>query len=147
MAVLRPKKFRLDLLLTRVSSPKLTRVRKETSPPQKLRFFQPPITPYQSPFTSHVSRSPMSVHVQPKPTSSAQRPDAVPRRSSFFHALRFRESCAAWIFIPPALIGFFTFYLMPAFRALYISLTDWNLLRAPKFIGGANFPKLWNDPA
>lgn len=36
---------------------------------------------------------------------------------------------------------------MPAFRALYISLTDWNLLRAPKFIGWANFPKLWNDAA
>jgi len=34
---------------------------------------------------------------------------------------------------------------MPAFRALYISLTDWNLLRAPKFIGPANFSKLWND--
>src|SRR5260370_30317894 len=101
---------------------------------------------HQSPFTSHVPRSPMSVHVQPKPTSSAQRPDAVPRRSSFFHALRFRESYAAWIFIAPALISFFTFYLMTAFRALYISLTDWNLLRAPKFIGGANNPNILNDP-
>ena len=90
----------------------------------------------------------MSVHVQPKPSSSAQRRDAAPpRSSSFFRALRFRESYAAWILIAPAVIGFFTFYLMPAFRALYISLTDWNLLRAPKFVGWANFPKLWNDPA
>ena len=90
----------------------------------------------------------MSVRLQSKPASSGHRPDATPRRSSsFLRALRFRESYAAWIFIAPALIGFFTFYLMPAFRALYISLTDWNLLRAPKFIGGANFPKLWNDPA
>jgi multiple sugar transport system permease protein len=89
----------------------------------------------------------MSVRLQPKPASSSQRPDSTPRRSSFLRALRFRESYAAWIFIAPALLGFFTFYLIPTFRALYISLTDWNLLRAPKFIGWANFPKLWNDAA
>ncbi len=89
----------------------------------------------------------MSARAQPKVTSLPQRSNTPPRRSSFFHTLRFRESHAAWIFIAPALIGFFAFYLMPAFRALYISLTDWNLLRAPKFIGGANFPKLWNDAA
>jgi len=90
----------------------------------------------------------MSVRLQSKPASSGHRPDAAPRRSSsFLRALRFRESYCAWIFIGPALIGFFTFYLMPAFRALYISLTDWNLLRAPKFTGTFNFSKLWNDPS
>jgi multiple sugar transport system permease protein len=90
----------------------------------------------------------MSVRAQPKASSLPQRSDSQPRRSSsFFRALRFRESYAAWIFIAPAIIGFFTFYLMPAFRALYLSLTDWNLLRAPKFIGTANFSKLWNDSA
>ncbi|MBV8215353.1 MAG: sugar ABC transporter permease [Verrucomicrobia bacterium] len=89
----------------------------------------------------------MSVHAQPKVTSPQPHAATPPRRSfSFFHALRFRESYCAWIFIAPALIGFLTFYLMPAFRALYISLTDWNLLRVPKFIGPANFSKLWNDP-
>jgi multiple sugar transport system permease protein len=90
----------------------------------------------------------MSVRLQSKPASSGHRPDATPRRSSsFLRALRFRESYCAWIFIGPALIGFLTFYLMPAFRALYISLTDWNLLRAPKFTGTFNFSKLWNDPS
>src|SRR5258708_36888406 len=89
----------------------------------------------------------MSARAQPKVTSLPQRSNTPPPRSYFLHSLRFRESHAAWIFIAPALIGFFAFYLMPAFRALYISLTDWNLLRAPKFIGGANFPKLWNDAA
>ena len=90
----------------------------------------------------------MSVRAQPQATSLPQPSDSRPRRSSsFFRALRFRESYAAWIFIAPAVIGFFTFYLMPAFRALYISSTDWNLLRAPKFIGAANFSKLWNDSA
>jgi multiple sugar transport system permease protein len=88
----------------------------------------------------------MSIPAQPKVTAPPQRPAGLPRReTSFWRAIRFRESYAAWIFIAPAVIGFFTFYLMPAFRALYISLTDWNLLRAPKFIGPANFSKLWND--
>jgi multiple sugar transport system permease protein len=90
----------------------------------------------------------MSVHAQPKVTSPPERSARLPHRgSSFLRALRFRESYSAWIFIAPALIGFLTFYLMPAFRALYISLTDWNLLRVPKFIGPANFSKLWNDPS
>src|SRR5258708_8067769 len=89
----------------------------------------------------------MSARAQPKVTSLPQRSNTPPRRSSFFHTLRFRESHAAWIFIAPALIGFFAFYLMPAFRALYISLTDWNLLRAPKFIGGAKLSKILNDAA
>src|SRR5580704_19467890 len=87
----------------------------------------------------------MSARAQPDVASPSRRSQAPPRRSSFFHALRFRESYVAWIFIAPALVGFFTFYLMPAFRALYISLTDWNLLRIPRFIGPANFSKLWND--
>jgi multiple sugar transport system permease protein len=87
----------------------------------------------------------MSVRAQSRAPSSPQGSGLPHPRSSFLRALRFRESYCAWIFIAPALIGFFTFYLMPAFRALYISLTDWNLLRVPKFIGPANFSKLWND--
>ena len=87
----------------------------------------------------------MSLRAPSQTPSPSQRFESPPRRSSFFHALRYRESYCAWIFIAPALIGFFTFYLMPAFRALYISLTDWNLLRIPRFIGPANFSRLWND--
>jgi multiple sugar transport system permease protein len=68
------------------------------------------------------------------------------RRTSLLHVIRFNESICAWIFIAPALLGFATFYLIPAFRALYISLTDWNLLRAPKFVATANYSKLWDDP-
>jgi ABC-type sugar transport system permease subunit len=69
-----------------------------------------------------------------------------PSRQSLFRKLFFKESFCAWIFIAPALIGFTVFYLIPCVRALYISLTDWNLLRAAKFVGPANYPKLWSDP-
>lgn len=69
-----------------------------------------------------------------------------PVGQSVFGKLFFKESFCAWIFIAPALLGFTVFYLFPCIRALYISLTDWNLLRAAKFIGPANYSRLWNDP-
>lgn len=50
------------------------------------------------------------------------------------------------LFIAPAVFGFFVFYLYPAFRAIDISFTDWNLLRPAKYVGFSNFVKLWNDP-
>jgi multiple sugar transport system permease protein len=51
-----------------------------------------------------------------------------------------------WLFILPAVIGFSVFYLYPAVRAIWISTTDWNLLRAPHFVGLGNYAKLWADP-
>jgi multiple sugar transport system permease protein len=59
---------------------------------------------------------------------------------------RRRENLTGWLFILPALIGFTVFYLLPTIRAIEISLTDWNLMRAPKFIGLDNYVKLMGDP-
>ncbi len=69
----------------------------------------------------------------------------MPRRP-LYRALFYRESICAWIFIAPALLGFTVFYLVPCVRAVYVSLTDWNLLRPSKFIGTANYSRLWSDP-
>lgn len=56
-----------------------------------------------------------------------------------------REALAGWLFILPALIGFVLFYLLPTFRAIEISFTDWNLLRPPKPVGFENYQKLLAD--
>lgn len=56
------------------------------------------------------------------------------------------EAYTAYLFILPALIGFVLFYALPAVRGLYISFTDWNLLRDPNFIGGANYREMIGDP-
>ena len=56
-----------------------------------------------------------------------------------------REAIVGWAFIAPALLGFLVFYLLPTCRALFISFTDWNLLRIPKLIGFANYDKLLHD--
>lgn len=57
-----------------------------------------------------------------------------------------RRNATGWLFILPAVIGFGVFYLYPTLRAIEISLTEWNLLRAPKFVGLANYARLVEDP-
>jgi multiple sugar transport system permease protein len=57
-----------------------------------------------------------------------------------------REALTGYLFILPALLGFVVFFLVPAFRALYISFTDWDLLSKARFIGLDNFRELWADP-
>ncbi|WP_421592769.1 carbohydrate ABC transporter permease [Shinella sp. M27] len=58
---------------------------------------------------------------------------------------RRKETLTGLLFVAPALVGFLVFYLLPTLRAVQISLTDWNLMRAPKFIGLANYAKLLGD--
>ena len=48
------------------------------------------------------------------------------------------ESITAFFFILPSLIGFTVFYAVPAIRGLWISFTNWDLLRPAKFIGIEN---------
>lgn len=58
---------------------------------------------------------------------------------------RRKETLTGFLFVAPALIGFLVFYLLPTLRAIQISLTDWNLMRAPKFVGLANYARLLGD--
>ena len=51
----------------------------------------------------------------------------------------------ALFFIGPAALGFVVFFLIPTIRGFYYSLTQYNLLGEPKFIGLGNFQKLLTD--
>jgi multiple sugar transport system permease protein len=51
----------------------------------------------------------------------------------------------ALVFITPAAIGFVVFYLYPSIRGLYFSLTRYNLLGSPRFIGFDNYTRLVSD--
>jgi len=62
------------------------------------------------------------------------------------NGLRRRETLAAYGFLLPNLIGFLIFTLLPVVAALLISLTDWNLLQPPKWVGLQNFATLAQDP-
>jgi len=58
----------------------------------------------------------------------------------------FRESGIALLFIFPSLVGFLTFFAVPAVRGLYISFTDWDLLTPSRPVGVANYAALLADP-
>ncbi len=55
------------------------------------------------------------------------------------------ELKTAMVFIAPALVGFLVFFLYPTIRGFYFSLTQYNLLGTPKFIGFDNFVKIGKD--
>jgi multiple sugar transport system permease protein len=61
-------------------------------------------------------------------------------------AFRFKESLWGYLFILPNLILVLVFTLIPVFFAFGVSLTDWNILSKPSFVGFENYTKIFNDP-
>lgn len=51
----------------------------------------------------------------------------------------------ALAFIAPAALGFTVFFLYPTIRGFYFSLTQYNLLGSPRFVGFSNFTRLAQD--
>ncbi len=61
--------------------------------------------------------------------------------------MRRKEALAFYLCISPWIIGFILFYLGPVIASFYFSLTNWDLLTAPKFIGLQNYVKIFTrDP-
>lgn len=59
---------------------------------------------------------------------------------------RWGEFPIAMVFIAPSLIILTLFLLGPLAASFYISLTNWDLLNAPHFIGIANYLELVRSP-
>ncbi|GAB2669702.1 carbohydrate ABC transporter permease [Kribbella swartbergensis] len=58
------------------------------------------------------------------------------------------DTKAAYLFIAPAIIGFTVFVVYPLIRSFYLSLTRYNGLTDPVFVGLGNFRRLFTvDPA
>ena len=56
-----------------------------------------------------------------------------------------RDNKAGYLFLLPWLVGLFAFTLGPMIASLYLSLTDYNLIQTPEFIGLDNYVRMWND--
>jgi multiple sugar transport system permease protein len=56
-----------------------------------------------------------------------------------------REERAAYLFLLPWLIGLVVFVIGPIVASLFISLTDWNLLNPPRWVGFSNYEKMLSD--
>lgn len=80
-------------------------------------------------------------------TVSQARPDeaeaAPPRRRPSW---RRQETRAAFLFLSPWIIGFVVFTAGPMVASLILSLTDYDILSSPRFVGLANYRELASDP-
>lgn len=54
-----------------------------------------------------------------------------------------RETLAFYLCISPWIVGFLVFILGPMIASLYISFTRWNLLEEARWVGMANFERLF----
>jgi len=57
-----------------------------------------------------------------------------------------RDAFSGYLFILPWLIGFLAFIILPILTSAWYSLTKYDILDTPKFIGFANFIDLLQDP-
>ncbi|MFD2265110.1 carbohydrate ABC transporter permease [Lacibacterium aquatile] len=58
-----------------------------------------------------------------------------------------RRNLAGYLFLLPWLVGFFGLTLGPALGSLYLSFTDFDLLRDPRWAGAANYVRIFTaDP-
>jgi len=60
-------------------------------------------------------------------------------------SMKLREWREGWLFASPFIIGFLLFWLGPMIYSLFIVTQDWNLMRAPTFVGMENIYHLFKD--
>ncbi|MFI6740369.1 carbohydrate ABC transporter permease [Nonomuraea sp. NPDC050451] len=61
-------------------------------------------------------------------------------------SLRWIETRAALLFISPWIIGFLIFTAWPVANSAYLSLTDYDVINDPSFVGLDNYVALFEDP-
>src|SRR6185312_3344294 len=57
-------------------------------------------------------------------------------------AMARRENRLGWLLVSPWLVGFVAFVAGPILASMALSLTSWDILRSPRFIGLANYVEL-----
>ena len=61
-------------------------------------------------------------------------------------AIRVRRNLTILSFLAPALIGIAVFFIYPLISAVYFSLTKFDLLSVPQWVGLANYRRMADDP-
>jgi multiple sugar transport system permease protein len=56
-----------------------------------------------------------------------------------------REAIAGWLFILPAVLGILLWTAGPMLYSVWLSLTDWDVIRPPRYIGMENFIRMVGD--
>lgn len=81
---------------------------------------------------------------EPSPSTGGDKsvspPGAVRRRRK-----RHKDNLAAYLFLAPWFLGIFAFVLLPMGYSFYLSLTKFDLLSAPRWVGFENYVAMWQD--
>ncbi len=75
----------------------------------------------------------MSIRTQPQPANARR------------NLNRLRDAAWGYLFITPNFLVVLLFTIVPVFFSFYMSLTDWNILGQPNFIGLDNYQKILGD--
>ncbi|GAA1668202.1 sugar ABC transporter permease [Nonomuraea maheshkhaliensis] len=67
-------------------------------------------------------------------------------RASRRRSLQWIETRAALLFISPWILGFLIFTAWPVINSAYLSLTDYDVINDPSFVGFDNYVTLFEDP-
>ena len=70
---------------------------------------------------------------------------ATSRRRRFWQRLSFEETFFGWLFLVPVIIGLIFFQLGPVLVSLGLSFTRYNIIGSPRWIGVANYNRLFKD--
>ncbi|MCW2802294.1 MAG: multiple sugar transport system permease protein [Propionibacteriaceae bacterium] len=73
-------------------------------------------------------------------------PGASRMRRGRMSTMRKQDSRAALLFISPWILGFLIFTAWPVIYSAYLSLTDYDVINSPNFIGLDNYRELLVDP-
>ncbi|MGW1343936.1 carbohydrate ABC transporter permease [Kribbella sp. NPDC002412] len=68
-----------------------------------------------------------------------------PNREAEVRRARRRQTLVGWLFISPIVVGVVAFQFFPILVSIGASLTDWNGISAPRFVGLENFADLFGD--
>jgi len=80
---------------------------------------------------------------QPTPVGESAEVNRPQRR---YRASRRRDTLAALAFISPWIVGFLLFTAWPVLYSAYLSLTDYDVINDPNFVGLDNYKELFADP-
>jgi multiple sugar transport system permease protein len=72
--------------------------------------------------------------------------EARPSRRRRVSPLQKKETLAAFLFLSPWIVGFLIFTLGPMIASFYLSLTQYNVIKPPIYIGLENYKEMLIDP-
>lgn len=86
----------------------------------------------------------------PRPAAAtppgAERPTPAPPARPGVRRRRRREATSALLFISPWIVGFLVFTLWPILQSAWLSMTDYDVLHAARWVGWDNYVELFQDP-